>query len=46
MSTSENKSTATNRILSALGESSKLLKELGELFAKNGFEISLVGGPV
>ena len=46
MSTSENNSTATNRILSALGESSKLLKELGELFAKNGFEISLVGGPV
>ena len=46
MSTSENNSTATNRILSALGESSKHLKELGELFAKNGFEISLVGGPV
>ena len=46
MSTSENKSTASNRILSALGESSILLKELGELFTKNGYEISLVGGPV
>ena len=46
MSTSENKSTASNRILSALGESSLLLKELGELFTKNGYEISLVGGPV
>jgi poly(A) polymerase len=32
--------------LSALGESADLLKELGEKFAKNGFEISLVGGPV
>jgi len=46
VSTSENKSTASNRILSALGESSILLKELGELFTKNGYEISLVGGPV
>jgi poly(A) polymerase len=32
--------------LSALGESADLLKELGENFSKNGFEISLVGGPV
>jgi poly(A) polymerase len=32
--------------LSALGESADLLKELGEIFSKNGFEISLVGGPV
>jgi len=32
--------------LSALGESADLLKELGEKFSKNGFEISLVGGPV
>jgi poly(A) polymerase len=32
--------------LSALGESAELLKELGENFSKNGFEISLVGGPV
>jgi poly(A) polymerase len=46
VSTSENKSTASNRILSALGESPILLKELGELFTKNGYEISLVGGPV
>ncbi|MCX6458373.1 MAG: CCA tRNA nucleotidyltransferase [Actinobacteria bacterium] len=33
-------------MLSALGESADLLKELGEIFSKNGFEISLVGGPV
>ena len=46
MSNSENNSTASNRILSALGESADLLKELGEKFSKNGFEISLVGGPV
>ena len=46
MSISENNSTASNRILSALGESADLLKELGEKFLKNGFEISLVGGPV
>ena len=46
MSISENNSTASNRILSALGESTDLLKELGEKFSKNGFEISLVGGPV
>lgn len=46
MSISENNSTASNRILSALGESADLLKELGEKFFKNGFEISLVGGPV
>ena len=46
MSISENNSTASNRILSALGESADLLKELGEIFSKNGFEISLVGGPV
>ena len=46
MSISENNSTASNRILSALGESTDLLKELGEKFFKNGFEISLVGGPV
>ena len=46
MSISENNSTASNRILSALGESADLLKELGEKFSKNGFEISLVGGPV
>jgi poly(A) polymerase len=32
--------------LSALGESADLLKELGEKFSKNGFGISLVGGPV
>ena len=32
--------------MSALGESADLLKELGEKFSKNGFEISLVGGPV
>jgi len=32
--------------LSALGESADLLKELGDKFSKNGFEISLVGGPV
>ena len=46
MSITENNSTASNRILSALGESADLLKELGEKFSKNGFEISLVGGPV
>jgi poly(A) polymerase len=46
VSISENNSTASNRILSALGESADLLKELGEIFSKNGFEISLVGGPV
>ena len=46
MSISENNSTASNRILSALGESADLLKELGDKFSKNGFEISLVGGPV
>jgi poly(A) polymerase len=46
VSISENNSTASNRILSALGESADLLKELGEKFSKNGFEISLVGGPV
>ena len=46
MSISENNSTASNRILSALGECADLLKELGEKFSKNGFEISLVGGPV
>ncbi len=46
MSISENNSTASNRILSALGEGADLLKELGEIFSKNGFEISLVGGPV
>ena len=46
MSTSENNSTASNRILNALGPSATILKELGELFSKNGFEISLVGGPV
>lgn len=46
MSISENNSTASKRILSALGESADLLKELGEKFSKNGFEISLVGGPV
>ena len=46
MSISENNSTASNRILSALGESADLLKEMGEIFSKNGFEISLVGGPV
>ncbi len=46
MSISESNSTASNRILSALGESADLLKELGEKFSKNGFEISLVGGPV
>ena len=46
MSIRENNSTASNRILSALGESADLLKELGEKFSKNGFEISLVGGPV
>jgi poly(A) polymerase len=46
VSTSENNSTASTRILSALGESADLLKELGEKFSKNGFEISLVGGPV
>ena len=46
MSTSENNSTASNRILNALGPSATILKELGELFFKNGFEISLVGGPV
>ena len=46
MSISENNSTASNRILSALGESAQLLKELGEKFSNNGFEISLVGGPV
>ena len=46
MSISENNSTASNRILSALGESADLLKELGEMFSKNCFEISLVGGPV
>jgi poly(A) polymerase len=46
VSISENNSTASNRILSALGESTDLLKELGEKFSKNGFEISLVGGPV
>ena len=46
MSISENNSTASDRILSALGESADLLKELGEKFSKNGFEISLVGGPV
>ena len=32
--------------MSALGESADLLKELGEIFSKNGFEISLVGGSV
>jgi poly(A) polymerase len=46
VSITENNSTASNRILSALGESADLLKELGENFSKNGFEISLVGGPV
>ena len=46
MSISENNSTASDRILSALGESADLLKELGDKFSKNGFEISLVGGPV
>jgi poly(A) polymerase len=46
VSISENNSTASNRILSARGESADLLKELGEKFSKNGFEISLVGGPV
>jgi poly(A) polymerase len=46
VSISENNSTASNRILGALGESADLLKELGEIFSKNGFEISLVGGPV
>jgi poly(A) polymerase len=46
VSISESNSTASNRILSALGESADLLKELGEIFSKNGFEISLVGGPV
>jgi poly(A) polymerase len=46
VSISENNSTASNRILSALGESADLLKEMGEIFSKNGFEISLVGGPV
>jgi poly(A) polymerase len=46
VSISENNSTASDRILSALGESADLLKELGEKFSKNGFEISLVGGPV
>jgi poly(A) polymerase len=46
VSITENNSTASNRILSALGESADLLKELGEKFSKNGFEISLVGGPV
>jgi poly(A) polymerase len=46
VSITENNSTASNRILSALGESADLLKELGDKFSKNGFEISLVGGPV
>jgi len=46
VSISENNSTASNRILSALGESADLLKELGEKISKNGFEVSLVGGPV
>ncbi|MFM1986612.1 MAG: hypothetical protein RIS18_829 [Actinomycetota bacterium] len=46
MSISENNSTASNRVLSALGESAQLLKELGEKFSNNGFKISLVGGPV
>jgi poly(A) polymerase len=46
VSITENNSTASNRILSALGESADLLKELGEKFSKSGFEISLVGGPV
>jgi poly(A) polymerase len=46
VSITENNSTASNRILSALGESADLLKEIGEKFSKNGFEISLVGGPV
>jgi poly(A) polymerase len=41
-----NNSTATNRILEALGETKGLLIELGQLFEKSGFEISLVGGPV
>lgn len=41
-----NYSTATNRILEALGETKELLIEVGQLFEKSGFEISLVGGPV
>ena len=41
-----NNSTATNRILEALGETKELLIEVGQLFEKAGFEISLVGGPV
>ena len=41
-----NNSTATNRILEALGETKELLIEVGQLFEKSGFEISLVGGPV
>ncbi|MFZ9702548.1 MAG: CCA tRNA nucleotidyltransferase, partial [Candidatus Nanopelagicales bacterium] len=39
-------SSATNRILEALGETKDLLIEVGQLFEKSGFEISLVGGPV
>lgn len=46
MNTVENNSSASYRILGALGSSATVLKEIGELFQKSGFEISLVGGPV
>ena len=42
----ENNSTASARILQALGQTKTLLIELGEIFQKSGYEISLVGGPV
>ena len=46
MSNIENNSTASARILQALGQTKTLLIELGEIFQKSGYEISLVGGPV
>ena len=46
MSNIENNSTASARILQALGQTKILLIELGEIFQKSGYEISLVGGPV
>ena len=46
MNNIESNSVATNRILQALGETKDLLIEVGQLFTKSGFEISLVGGPV
>ena len=46
MSTSEINSIASNRIRQSLGESAVVLIELGQRFVDQGFEISLVGGPV